>query len=86
MRLTRALASIAAIISLIGEHIFGVVDDTVRIAGTSASDRRRTVLACFVGAHVERVLCCDSRDDTSQKTPTACGKHLELPGNMILKC
>jgi hypothetical protein len=70
------LPSFAALVALVGKHVFGVVDDTVWIASASAGDGRRAVFACFIGAHVKWVLCNDDRCDAGKHIQVVCADHV----------
>lgn len=62
------LPSLASLVTLVGKHVFGAVDNTVWIASTSAGDCRRAIFAFVISAHVKWVLCnnntCDNREQT----------------------
>lgn len=78
------LPSFATLVALVGKHVFGVVDDTVWIASTSAGDRRGAVFAFVFSAHVKWVLCNDNRRDAKKNTEVVCANHFEVFVNLIL--
>lgn len=69
------LPSLAALVSLVGKHVLGVVDDTVWIASTSARYRRGTRFAFCVSTHVKWVLCNGNEDDGREKAQIVCDDH-----------
>ena len=76
--------SFATLVTLVGEYVFGAVDNTVWIASTRAGDRRGATFAFVIRAHVKWILCDDNRCDTRKYTEVVRADHVGGSVNLIL--